>query len=179
VTDLVQPVGDAASAVCAPEEINNLSCDANPLPDSRFIEAPAGGNVLFLGNIEFRSWPFERLQTSVFLDFGQVWSEDTDVDLSTIQFTPGIGIRYPTPVGPLRLDLAYNFRGRADLPAITAQLEEFDPDNPREIVAVGEDGTSYVVSDGLAPLIPPVAFGSDDLWSLSRFQLHFSIGQAF
>jgi hypothetical protein len=134
-----------------------------------------------VGNVEYRSWATEKLQTVLYLDFGQVWTDDRSVALGDIELTPGIGIRYPTPIGPIRLDLAYNFRPIEDLPAITSSLDEFDPEthDPVDIVTVGDDGTPYVVSESLAPLTPPVAFGSDDLWSFDRFQLHLSIGQAF
>ncbi len=179
--NLVASPDDPEPGICEAEEIQDGSCDANPLSPSRWTEAPSGGNVLLVGNVEYRSWLTEKLQTTVFLDFGQVWSDNGAVGLADIELTPGFGVRFPTPIGPIRLDLAYNFRGIEDLPAITSSLDPFDPEvhDEADIVTEGDDGTLYVVSETLAPLIPPVAFGSDDLWSFGRLQLHFSIGQAF
>jgi len=181
VRNLVPDTTRAERSICEPEEILDLTCDANDLPDGGWTEGPTGGNLVLVGNVEYRGWLAEKLQAVVYLDFGQVWSERGDVKLADLEFTPGIGVRYPTPIGPLRLDLAYNFRKTEFLPSITSQLELFDPNlhNADDIVSKGSDGTEYVVSVALAPLIPAVGFGSDDLWSLSRFQIHFSIGQAF
>lgn len=179
VRNLVAAPDDTAPGICTAEEVLDLTCDANPLDANRFTDAPAGGNLLLLGNLEYRTWVSESLQATLFVDFGQVWSTTEDFNLGDLEFTPGFGVRYPTPIGPLRLDLAYNFRTSELLPTLTAQLKPLDPDNPQEVVTVGADGTQYVISDELAPLMPTVRFGTDDLWSLSRFQLHFSVGQAF
>ncbi len=179
VRNLVAAPEATEPGICAAEEVLDLSCDANPLGSNRFTDAPTGGNLLLLGNVEYRAWLTEKLQGSLFLDFGQVWTESSDFELADLEFTPGFGIRYPTPIGPLRLDLAYNFRTSEALPTLTAQLEPFDPANPKEVVTIGQDGTQYVISDALAPLEPLVDFGSDNLWSFNRFQLHLSVGQAF
>lgn len=49
------------------------------------------------------------LRGAVFLDAGQVWdTRDTLVARPGVRFTPGIGARIATPVGPFRLDVAYN-----------------------------------------------------------------------
>jgi outer membrane protein insertion porin family len=42
-----------------------------------------------------------------FLDGGNVWNKVKDVDPSEIKFTTGLGLRYDTPVGPLRVDYGY------------------------------------------------------------------------
>lgn len=179
VRNLVSSPDSMRQAICPPEEILDLTCDASPLDAALFTEAPLGGNLLVLGNLEYRSWLTEKLQASLFLDFGQVWSRESEFALSDLEFTPGFGLRYPTPIGPIRLDLGYNFRKREPLPVLTSQLVALDPDDPREAVVVGGDGTRYAVSDELAPLLPPVDYGSDNIWSLNRLQLHFSLGQAF
>lgn len=181
VRNLVASPDSPEPGICRAEEILDLTCDANALAAASWTEAPSGGNVLLVGNLEYRSWLTEKLQATVFLDFGQVWTDPGAVGLGDIELTPGFGIRYPTPIGPIRVDLAYNFRRIENLPAITSQLDPFDPEmhDEQDIVTEGEDGTPYVVSAELAPLIAPVAFGSDDLWSFRRLQLHLSIGQAF
>jgi outer membrane protein insertion porin family/translocation and assembly module TamA len=71
-----------------------------------------GGNTLAVGNVELRvPSPFLRsaLRIALFLDVGTVWqrggSQATPVALRA---TPGVGVRLQTPVGPFRLDVAYN-----------------------------------------------------------------------
>ncbi|HIA14025.1 MAG TPA: hypothetical protein EYN74_03920, partial [Nitrospirales bacterium] len=41
---------------------------------------------------------------------GNVWRDARNVDFQDIKFSVGPGIRYNTPVGPLRLDLGYKLR---------------------------------------------------------------------
>ncbi len=86
-------------------------------PDSLLADsvqvAPTGGNSLLVGNIEFRfSSPIfpERLRLAAFLDAGTLWERGRDGDFgrARIRFTPGIGFRIGTPLGPARLDIAYN-----------------------------------------------------------------------
>jgi outer membrane translocation and assembly module TamA len=52
----------------------------------------------------------QNLRLAAFMDGGRVWTSarDTLVGESRFRFTPGIGLRVLTPVGPIRLDAAYN-----------------------------------------------------------------------
>jgi outer membrane protein assembly factor BamA len=74
--------------------------------------SPTGGNTLFLTNAELRFpsplWPqFVRL--GLFVDVGQLYQRGEDVlSVANFRMTPGIGVRVATPLGPVRLDLAYN-----------------------------------------------------------------------
>ena len=50
-----------------------------------------------------------NLRYAVFVDAGQVWeSRDTLATRPGLRITPGVGARFASPVGPFRLDLAYN-----------------------------------------------------------------------
>ena len=86
-------------------------------PDNGY---PIGGKALFLNQLELR-FPFERYHYGLVLfhDAGDVFSSvDTMRLLKFRQSSPtdfdytvhaiGLGIRYQTPVGPLRLDVGYN-----------------------------------------------------------------------
>ncbi len=75
--------------------------------------SPTGGNVFVLGNGEFRYSIGKSLGLVAFLDGGNVWqlAEDTEVD---IKYTVGGGLRYNTPVGPLRLDYGYKLNREED-----------------------------------------------------------------
>lgn len=179
VERLVAPDGDAP--VCAPEEVNALSCDAGPLGDGAFDARPIGGSTALEGTVELRV-PLGggTFRGAAFLDYGQVWMDASSVDVSRLQLSPGVGIRYSTPVGPVRVDLAYRPRGIEHLQVVTSKLRAFDParDSEGEIV-VERGGTAWVVSDELALLDSRVAFGSTDDSFFQRLQLHFSIGEAF
>ena len=42
----------------------------------------------------------------MFVDAGNVWSDPDEMAIGDLKYTPGAGIRYRTPVGPIRLDVA-------------------------------------------------------------------------
>ncbi|HMF00336.1 MAG TPA: POTRA domain-containing protein [Terriglobia bacterium] len=73
-----------------------------------------GGNVLTIGNIEYRvplrAFPLSGLWGAVFYDTGNVFPSIPDVHLSEFTHTAGFGFRYQTPVGPARLDFGINLR---------------------------------------------------------------------
>ncbi|MEX2468033.1 MAG: BamA/TamA family outer membrane protein [Gemmatimonadota bacterium] len=162
---------------CTPTELMDLSCDANGLSDERFLPRPTGGTSVIEGNVEFRFRLGASFEAVTFGDFGQVWSDADDVSLGDLEFTPGVGVRFLSPVGPIRVDVGYRFRGPTELPVITSRIEEAEPgrcsETTQECIPFG--GSFYVRSGELGFLSPLVLFGD----SSSRFQLHFSIGQAF
>lgn len=42
------------------------------------------------------------------MDAGQVWERGQEVvTLKSVRVTPGVGLRFTTPLGPVRLDAAY------------------------------------------------------------------------
>jgi outer membrane protein insertion porin family len=88
---------------------------AGVTPDSVFSDsvrvAATGGNTLALANVELRvpSPVFSsRLRFAAFVDAGGVWQRDGPSSGRVIRVTPGVGIRIATPLGPARLDVAYN-----------------------------------------------------------------------
>jgi outer membrane protein assembly complex protein YaeT len=73
--------------------------------------AATGGNTFALGNVELRvpSPIFSsRLRFAAFVDVGGVWQRQGPRSGRVIRVTPGVGIRIATPLGPARLDVAYN-----------------------------------------------------------------------
>lgn len=66
---------------------------------------PTGGNMLLVLNAELRFPLFRGLGMVAFVDGGNVWRNVDEFEASEIRATAGAGIRYNTPVGPLRLDL--------------------------------------------------------------------------
>jgi len=88
-------------------------------------ESPQGGEFMLLANVEIRyplpyvwRWNFTG---AVFLDSGNVWADIGDVSKGTFKLTSGIyetgvndyrygtgvGLRYNTPIGPVRLDWGF------------------------------------------------------------------------
>jgi outer membrane protein assembly complex protein YaeT len=71
-----------------------------------------GGNMLLVGNMELRlpSPIFAgRMRLAVFVDAGTLFERGkADLAPSTLRITPGFGFRFATPLGPARLDIAYN-----------------------------------------------------------------------
>jgi outer membrane protein assembly factor BamA len=71
-----------------------------------------GGNSILLVNAELRVpapiFP-DRLRLGVFVDVGQVYERQTELySLHNVRVTPGVGLRITTPLGPVRMDVAYN-----------------------------------------------------------------------
>jgi outer membrane protein insertion porin family/translocation and assembly module TamA len=71
-----------------------------------------GGNSLAVGNVEVRvPSPLlgSTLRFAAFVDVGSVWQRGGSTPTPFgLRFTPGVGVRLQTPVGPFRLDVAYN-----------------------------------------------------------------------
>jgi outer membrane protein insertion porin family len=79
-------------------------------PDSVRVAA-TGGNSIAVANVELRvPSPVlsSRLRLAAFVDAGGVWQRGGDERTAVIRVTPGIGLRIATPLGPARLDVAYN-----------------------------------------------------------------------
>ena len=77
--------------------------DVAPLADG----FPIGGLSMFEGSSELRLPIAGKWSAVAFLDFGNVWLEAWDVDFGDLQYAIGPGLRYQTPIGPLRLDFGY------------------------------------------------------------------------
>ncbi len=90
-------------------EVDSAAAQDRPIRTDSVQVSATGGNALAIGNIELRvpSPIFgERLRLAAFVDAGGAWQRgDRD---PVIRVTPGIGMRLNTPLGPARLDVAYN-----------------------------------------------------------------------
>ena len=129
---------------------------------------PLGGTAVFFNQTELR-FPLvgENIAGVFFHDMGNVYSSLGNLSFRTIQrnlqdfyymvHAVGFGVRYRTPVGPVRLDLAYSI-------------------NPPYFY--GFKGTQQdLVNAGVDPCAPPAA--SCVVQNVSHFQFFFSIGQTF
>ena len=50
----------------------------------------------------------------VFLDGGQVWKRTDELAFGDIQWALGGGVRYRSPLGPIRMDVAYKLNPNED-----------------------------------------------------------------
>jgi outer membrane protein assembly factor BamA len=82
------------------------------IPDEEVRVVPTGGNTLALANVELRlpSPVFSRtLRFAAYLDAGALWERGRpSAAPPRMRFTPGVGVRAATPLGPARLDVAWN-----------------------------------------------------------------------
>ncbi len=97
-----------------------------PLPDRFFaggdyslrgfaIDAvnPEGGNSLLLGSAELRFAVRPRFELAAFSDAGNVFPLVRDFTLGELRYTAGLGLRYKSSIGPLRVDWGYKLNRRA------------------------------------------------------------------
>lgn len=171
-------VGSDNTWVCEPEGAGLTSNNVFP--------RPIGGENVVVGNIELRV-PFGsgRWTGVAFVDVGRVWNTGGAVAAAEgLAWSPGIGVRYQSPVGPLRLDIGYNTGGAELLPVVTFLQRKADSEivkTEEERMQCEEEGGCEIV---IVQLVDeegrPASFTYnpyDDF--VSRLQLHFSIGHAF
>lgn len=80
-------------------------------PCTQALTLPVGGNALFIVNSELRfPLPIRKgLGAVVFYDGGNVFRRVALRKIGKYTNTFGFGLRYDTPVGPVRLDVGHNF----------------------------------------------------------------------
>jgi len=66
---------------------------------------PTGGNGLLIFNAEVRFPVWRAVGGAVFIDSGNVFLRASDIDLTRIRGAVGGGIRYRSPIGPIRVDV--------------------------------------------------------------------------
>ena len=144
--------------------------------------SPTGGNTLVIGNVEWRIRPpflSDALQFATFVDAGVVWDRGRpdvpSVRFDDIRVTPGVGLRVNSPVGPFRVDLAYN-----RYPLSEGSVYYLGSDNTLRCVSRPRNpgvggGVGPIVSTSCPQTFTPVQSGS----FFNRLTFNFSIGQAF
>jgi outer membrane protein insertion porin family len=181
--------GRVDGAGCSVEAVNDGSCDVSMLSPGLFLRRPVGGEVLLEGNVELRfPLPFTggNLRGAAFVDAGQVWLTPGDVALRDVALTPGLGLRYYSPVGPIRVDAGFDTQGVQQLRVLTTRVEECVFDGSMDCRKIDGPPRQTLRNTGdIVILDQTIAFGSNvsdiDSWGdvFRRFRLHFSIGQAF
>ena len=73
---------------------------------------PKGGNGMAVFNLETRAPYWKDVQVVWFLDAGNVFRNATDIRLDELRVSSGIGFRYRSPIGPLRVDWGWKVSTR-------------------------------------------------------------------
>jgi outer membrane protein assembly factor BamA len=155
-----------------PLSVPIAKCNPNlkDLGNGTFIPRPTGGTSLIEGSLELRiPTPVRHLDAAFFVDGAIVgntalqalsdFKSIANFARGTSAITPGAGIRYNSPVGPVRVDLGYNPKLLENLPVITNTTINGQP----KLVALETERT----------------YMSGRNTFLGRLVLHLSIGQAF
>jgi len=134
----VTPLGDSLVAV--------LKADAQP-----FRKVPTGGNSLIVLNAEVRLRdPFfpDAIEYVPFVDAGQVWVRSAGtpgLNVKPLSVTPGLGIAYFSPIGPIQFNMGYNPQANPAGPAYFApQVDSPGFGSGAPLVCVTPPGTPPV-----------------------------------
>jgi outer membrane protein insertion porin family len=73
---------------------------------------PTGGNAMAVFNLELRTPLVKGVGLVGFIDAGNVFLRASDVNLRDLRTAAGVGIRYRSPLGPLRLDVGFKLDRR-------------------------------------------------------------------
>jgi outer membrane protein assembly complex protein YaeT len=66
-----------------------------------------GGHSMFESSVELRAPVWGNLSAVVFLDAGNVWNNAWNLNLNDLRYDVGPGLRYLTPIGPIRADVGF------------------------------------------------------------------------
>jgi outer membrane translocation and assembly module TamA len=76
---------------------------------------PIGGNGVVILNAELRLRLMRSVGVVGFLDTGNVFKQATDLDLGRLRSAAGFGVRFQSPIGPIRVDLGFKIN-RQEIP---------------------------------------------------------------
>ncbi|MCW5891679.1 MAG: BamA/TamA family outer membrane protein [bacterium] len=77
-------------------------------------DEPIGGKSIVVTSVELRHAITETIGAAGFVDAGQVTRASGDFPIDDMQVGVGVGARYISPVGPIRLDLGFPLDPRGD-----------------------------------------------------------------
>ena len=165
-TLLLEPPDDDSPAPCTGAGLVAGDCDPNPVPSSEFDPRPVGGTRLLAASVEYRRPVWGNFIGAIFVDGARISDPALEgLGEARTAITPGFGIRYRSPVGPVRVDVGIK-------PARTEELVVFT-----EVV---EEGVPRLVQLNVEKRYDPAEVRGGFLGELtSRVTLHLSLGEAF
>jgi outer membrane protein insertion porin family len=137
--------------------------------DGDFLPKPLGAESMIEGSIEARYRLFGPLTVAAFVDAGAVGAKFGG---TPTVITPGIGVRFLSPVGPIRVDLGFNPRSKENLTVITELA-------PRDVrwLPTGSPTKGLFQLTNKRSFNPATGTGLGGIFD--RLTLHLSIGEAF
>jgi len=164
---LTIPIGtlqshDTLNAACkSGTDVTACNPNASGLADRDFEPRPLGGNFVAEGSVELRFPVWQQLDGAVFMDGGMVSQRiNPTLPKRRAAITPGFGMRYRSPVGPIRADIGFNPGTTESLPVVTENIV---------------NGQKTLVTLQQPRIYAPFKGGG----ILKRMVLHLSIGEAF
>jgi outer membrane protein insertion porin family/translocation and assembly module TamA len=157
-----------ATPPCTDETIASGSCDPNVAPSDDFLPQPLGGNTLLAGSVEYRYPLGESWTGAVFVDAGLVYGRRVNFppgDRAAI--TPGVGFRFQSPLGPVRIDIGIRPGLVEELPVVTQ--------------TIGPDGELVLVQLDRMKIYDPLEGPAGGFFGgfFRRLQIHLALGEAF
>jgi outer membrane protein assembly factor BamA len=93
--------------------IRGFSLDAVTTPETVSAQGfPKGGNAVLILNAELRVPVWGDVGMAVFMDGGNVFHRVTAFDFGELRGAMGFGVRYRSPIGPVRLDWGFKMDPR-------------------------------------------------------------------
>ena len=166
-SDVPEPRESLLAAGCTDATIASGACDPSSIPSSEFFTRPTGGSSVMEGTAELRLPLGSKLGSVVFLDGAYVGTSGLDSPArGRGAITPGVGLRYRSPLGVLRFDIGLRPVGAQSLPVVAAVADA--------------SGTERIVRLVNEKSYSPIAPSPGALRSLARrLVVHFAMGQAF
>ncbi len=154
-------------AGCTDATIANGSCDPTSVPNNELFARPIGGSSVIEGSVEARIPLAKALGGVLFLDGAYVGVSGLgSIAKGKGAITPGVGFRYRSPLGVLRMDFGLRPVGAELLPVVVSVLD-----------AQGNDGIVRLSREKSFSTVDP---SPGALRSIARrIVVHFAMGQAF
>jgi len=152
---------DTTNAACVSgTDVTACNPTLATLKDRDFEPRPLGGNFVLEGSVEAHFPIWQALIGAAFVDAGMVRQQtNPTLPRSRAAVTPGIGVRYRSPVGPIRADIGFNPGRSESLPVVTENIV-----NGQRTLVTLQQRRTYAPTSGSM---------------LNRMVLHLSIGEAF
>jgi outer membrane protein assembly factor BamA len=150
------------------------------------LPIPVGGDNLLEGNAELRWFsPVQNLVFAVFFDIGRLELLYPPAGVTPVpntsggfQYAPGIGVRYYSPFGPIRVDFAYRISTLDSLPVSVDTTNVSNPvaSHVPTTVLTASGTPNYRIATTCNALPGQASW---QCYQDSRFQFFITLGEAF
>jgi outer membrane protein assembly factor BamA len=153
---------------CTDATIASGGCDPSGVPNDEVFARPTGGSRVIEGSAELRMPLVKQLSGVAFVDGAYVGTSGlATVARAKGAVTPGVGFRYRSPLGVIRLDFGLRPVGTESLPVVVAVP---DASGDERVVRLTREKSYSPVDDPSPGRMREIA---------RRIVVHFAMGQAF